>query len=208
MEWLLRETLKKAQHAAQVWLVFCWWGLSLLPARNQPQRPLGPVRSAQTVSSTGLHGQPVILLLQPSALVPPDVHHGLRALSALLHQPNISSKLAVVHPVPPLHGEPDGRQQPGRRGLCAARPALLQQLEPKHPSLQAPHPCGLSWGRRQPERSPWGPTGQHLKSCQQFTCQKGGGDLQGPGEQAKRVRAVSLLSVVLSNGGLAKMSFI
>lgn len=120
--------------------------------RHQPQHSLGAVRPGQTVPSAGLRSQPVFLLLQQPALVPPDVQHRIRALSALLYQSDIASELTVLHPVPPLHGEPDGALRSERHGLCAPWPAFFQQLQPKHPGLQAPHSRGLSWDRWGPEQ--------------------------------------------------------
>lgn len=142
------------------------WVLCFPFPRHQPQLPLCAVKPGPTVPGSGLSRQPVFLLLQQPALLPPDVHYRVRALSALFYQSDIASKLAVLHPVPPVHGEPDGALRPGGHSLPAARPAFLQQLQPKHPSLQTPHPRGLSRDRRGSEQYLRCTARQHLKSCQ------------------------------------------
>lgn len=122
------------------------------PCRHQPQRPLGAVRSGQTVPCSRLRSQPVFLLLRQPPLISPHVQHRVCALSALFHQSDITSQFAVIHPVPPLHGEPDGTPWAKWPGRCAAWPAFFQQLQPKHPCLQTSHPRGLSWDRGRSER--------------------------------------------------------
>lgn len=100
-----------------------------------------PGRQSPTRASVA---KPVLLLLQQPTLISPDVHHGICALSALLHPARYASRnLPSSIQSPPVYGEPDGTTLKSERpSLCARVARFLQQLQPKHPRLQASHPRG------------------------------------------------------------------